>query len=430
MKNPNRTPGEHSDHTSDAAASSNSEPSSNSDGQDAVTLLKADHREVEELFANYEKATSSSKKASLAARICRDLIVHTLLEEELFYPACREKNVEHDDLDEAQVVHDTAKLLIAELMTEKPGDAYFDAKVKVLGDYIKLHVGEEEDPSDGIFAKALAAGVDMDALGQQIQTRRPSLVERNEFAPPNPRSLHVRTARTHAQESQAMPRYSQGQDRDEHGRFTSDNDYRYGSRYRDDDDYRRGSNGDRPRDEFGRFMHDDDYRGRDHSRSGEYARSGRNGDYRDRDENGRFMSHDERGGMYSSRSRYDDDDRGAGSYRQRDEEGRFMSDDRGRNGNDDRGRGGRYRDDDDRNGGRGWYGDPRGHAEASHRGWEHRESGRYVESGRYADDDDDRRGYAARGGRYEDHDHRGGHGGWFGDHDGHAEAARRGWRNR
>jgi len=413
MKNPSRTPGEKSERTSDA------EPTPDGTGLDAVTLLKADHRKVEDLFEQFLVATSSSKKASLTDQICRELIIHTILEEEIFYPACRESNVEHDDLDEAQVEHDAAKLLIAELMSDKPGAAYFDAKVKVLSEYIKLHVGEEENPSDGIFAKAQTAGLDMDALGQRIHARKQQLLGQTEFDPPNTQSLHVRTARTFSQETNAMPRYSQDFDRDERGRFMSDDDHRrgQGSRYRDDDDYRRGSNGDRPRDESGRFMRDDnDDRGR--------SRYGRSSNDRERDENGRFMSHDERGGMYSSRSRYEDDDRGprgyrgSGSYRERDDGGRFISD-------DDHGRYSRSRDDDDRNGGRGWYGDPRGHSEASRLGWQHRESGRYG-----SDNDDDRRGYASRRGRHEDDDDRGGHGGWFGDREGHAEAARRGWRNR
>ena len=112
--------------------------------------------------------------------------------------------------------------------------------------------------------------------------------------------------------------------------------------------------------------------------------------------------------MYSSHSRYGRDDDDYRGSRMRDEEGRFM-------GNGERHGG-------ERDGGRGWYGDPRGHAEASQRGWEHRSPGRYA-------DDDDRRGYGSRGGRHDPDDDRG-HGGWFGDAEGHAEAARRGWRNR
>lgn len=401
MKTPNRTPGETPERTPDAV------PAAGDGGHDAVALLKSDHRSVEALFEKYEAATSASEKAELVANICRELIVHTVLEEELFYPACRAAKVERGELDEAQVEHDSAKVLTAELMMEKPDAAYFDAKVKVLSEYIKLHVGEEENPGEGIFARALAAGVDMHALGEKLQARKSRLLEwmeSPEFDPPSPRSLHVMIARKHSQESKAMPRYSKDLERDERGRFVSDDDHRRGSRYRDDHDDRRGFYDDRTRNESGQFTRDDDRRWDND---------------RDREENGRFISHDEHSGMYSSRPRYgrdDGDDRGSAQYRPRDE-GRFTS-------GDDRGRSSRRHDDEDRNGGRGWYGDPRGHAEAAHRGWEHRDSGRYASRG-----DDDRRGHSLSRGRRDDDDDRG-HGGWYGDPEGHSEASRRGWRNR
>ena len=216
MKTPNRTPGETPERTPDAV------PAAGDGGHDAVALLKSDHRSVEALFEKYEAATSASEKAELVANICRELIVHTVLEEELFYPACRAAKVERGELDEAQVEHDSAKVLTAELMMEKPDAAYFDAKVKVLSEYIKLHVGEEENPGEGIFARALAAGVDMHALGEKLQARKSRLLEwmeSPEFDPPSPRSLHVMIARKHSQESKAMPRYSKDLERDERGRF-------------------------------------------------------------------------------------------------------------------------------------------------------------------------------------------------------------------
>src|SRR6185295_19636682 len=99
------------------------------------------------------------------------------LEEEIFYPACREKKIEDELLDEAQVEHDGAKIIIAELIAGSPGDEYYDAKVTVLSEYIKHHVGEEEKPSDGIFAKARKAGVDMKALGSRLQARKAELLQ-------------------------------------------------------------------------------------------------------------------------------------------------------------------------------------------------------------------------------------------------------------
>jgi len=144
--------------------------------QDAVALLKADHRKVEDLFEQYEAASRDSLKAKLAKEICLELVVHTMLEEEIFYPACRAQKVEHDDLDEAQVEHDGAKVLIREVMSQSPSDDYFDAKVKVLSEYIKHHVGEEEKPKSGIFTKAKKAGVDMIAVGGQIAARKAELM--------------------------------------------------------------------------------------------------------------------------------------------------------------------------------------------------------------------------------------------------------------
>ena len=105
--------------------------------QDAIALLKADHRKVEDLFEKYEKARG--KKADLAHQICLELIVHTTIEEELFYPACKGAG-EEDMLDEAYVEHDGAKMLIAEIAAGAPGDDFYDAKVKVLSEEINHHV--------------------------------------------------------------------------------------------------------------------------------------------------------------------------------------------------------------------------------------------------------------------------------------------------
>jgi hypothetical protein len=140
--------------------------------KDAIALLKADHRKVEELFEKYE--TSRSKKAEIAKQICLELTVHTMIEEEIFYPACKEA-VEEDNLDEAQVEHDGAKVLIAELEEGSPDDAYYDAKVKVLSEEIKHHVKEEEKPG-GIFSQLRESDVDLKALGEQIAARKEELL--------------------------------------------------------------------------------------------------------------------------------------------------------------------------------------------------------------------------------------------------------------
>ncbi|MEJ1970506.1 MAG: hemerythrin domain-containing protein [Rhizomicrobium sp.] len=121
--------------------------------QDAIALLKADHRKVEGLFAKFEKAKDSRTKQALAQEICTELTVHTIIEEEIFYPAC-EGAVEEDLHDEAYVEHDGAKVLVAELAQGGPDDEFYDAKMTVLSEQIKHHVKEEEKPGDGYFAQA------------------------------------------------------------------------------------------------------------------------------------------------------------------------------------------------------------------------------------------------------------------------------------
>ena len=140
--------------------------------QDAIALLKADHRKVEDLFEKYE--TARNKKADIAKQICLELTIHTIVEEEIFYPACRAAGVESDMLDEANVEHDGAKVLIGELENGTPEDEYYDAKVKVLSEEIKHHVKEEEKRG-GIFTEARKADLDLDALGEQIASRKKEL---------------------------------------------------------------------------------------------------------------------------------------------------------------------------------------------------------------------------------------------------------------
>lgn len=352
---------------------------------DAVSLLKQDHRNVEALFAKFEKAADISEKSQIVKQICRELIIHTLLEEEIFYPACRQ----HDDeepLDEAQIEHDGAKVLITDLLRHSPEDDFYDAKVKVLAEYIKHHVGEEEKPGAGIFAMAQKAGLDMKALGERLLARKKDLMERAEaddLPSPMTRALDVQLNRISKKE-ESMNRQSNIRDRDDRGRFMSD----------DEDDDRRYSRGN-----GGRSMRrDDDYDDRRRGWSGDpegHSQASRRG-WEGRRSDERYGDDDDRG--YRSRGRYEDDD-----Y-------------------DDRRRGGGRSSDE----GRGWYGDPRGHSEASRMGWEERRGGRY-------DDDDDRRGSRSRS-RYEDDDDRrsGGrdHGGWYGDPEGHSRASERGWEER
>jgi len=141
--------------------------------KDAITLLKADHRKVEELFEKYESARS--RKVDIAHEICMELTVHTMIEEEIFYPACRKAGVDSDMMDEANVEHDGAKSLIAELEAGSPDDDFYDAKVKVLSEEIKHHVKEEE-MRGGIFSAARETEIDLAALGEQMASRKEELL--------------------------------------------------------------------------------------------------------------------------------------------------------------------------------------------------------------------------------------------------------------
>ena len=141
---------------------------------DAVALLKEDHRKVEELFAQFEKSGEGGKR-TIAEEICKELTVHAMIEEEIFYPAC-EGNVEEDLIKEAYVEHDGAKVLIAEIEAGGPDDEFYDAKVTVLKEQIEHHVEEEEKRMEGLFSQARKAGLDMDELGLALAARKEELL--------------------------------------------------------------------------------------------------------------------------------------------------------------------------------------------------------------------------------------------------------------
>lgn len=147
----------------------------------AVQLLKKDHREVEGWFDEYEQLDSDKEKLELFGKIALALKVHTQIEEEIFYPEER-GDVEEDMLDEAYVEHDGAKKLIAEIEGMRPGDEFYDANVKVLGEYIKHHVKEEEQPG-GIFSQAKKGEEDLDEMGERIKARKEELMAEMGAAP-------------------------------------------------------------------------------------------------------------------------------------------------------------------------------------------------------------------------------------------------------
>lgn len=146
---------------------------------DAIALLKADHRKVEALFEQFETARGDGRKETLARQICTELKVHTMIEEEIFYPVFRGK-IEDDLLDEAYVEHDGAKMLINDIEAGGPDDDFYEAKVKVLSEEIEHHVGEEEKPSEGMFAQCRETDVDLVALRDQMIARKRELMAQAE----------------------------------------------------------------------------------------------------------------------------------------------------------------------------------------------------------------------------------------------------------
>ncbi len=159
---------------------------------DAIALLKADHRKVEDLFEKFQHAREDERKHALVHEICTELTIHTMIEEEVFYPACKGKIKDEDLLEEGYVEHDGAKVLIAELLDGSPSDEFYDAKVTVLSEMIKHHVKEEERRSEGLFAQARDAGLDMEALRDRLMARKEDLTSKFEngakLPPPQTRS--------------------------------------------------------------------------------------------------------------------------------------------------------------------------------------------------------------------------------------------------
>jgi hemerythrin superfamily protein len=140
---------------------------------DALALLRQDHQLVQGLFDQFEKTRSEDRKQSIAQQICQELTVHAQIEEEIFYPAAREAIRDQDLLDEATVEHASAKDLIAQIESAGAGSELFDAKVKVLGEYVKHHVKEEQNE---LFPKVRKTKLDLKELGQRLQERKMELM--------------------------------------------------------------------------------------------------------------------------------------------------------------------------------------------------------------------------------------------------------------
>jgi hemerythrin superfamily protein len=141
--------------------------------RDATALLRADHKQVSGLFADYEKTQSPAKKKQLVSQICTELSIHAQVEEEIFYPAVKLALEDTELIPEATVEHATLKMLIAEVEGVEPDGEMFDAKIKVLSEYVKHHVKEEQTE---IFPKAKSTTLDMKELGAQLTARKAELL--------------------------------------------------------------------------------------------------------------------------------------------------------------------------------------------------------------------------------------------------------------
>jgi hemerythrin superfamily protein len=142
-------------------------------GIDAIALLKADHQRVSQMYDQYEATRSTAKKKALVASICLELSVHAQVEEEIFYPAVKAALKDKEMVPEAQVEHATLKELIAQVKDKEPDGEMFDAKIKVMSEYTKHHVKEEQNE---MFPKAKQSKLDMKELGARIAARKEELM--------------------------------------------------------------------------------------------------------------------------------------------------------------------------------------------------------------------------------------------------------------
>lgn len=161
--------------TSNSAASAapKKAPARKAASKDATALLKEDHKRVAGLFEEFEKASSDTRKMALVAQICQELTVHAQIEEEIFYPAVKAALKDHEMVPEATVEHASVKDLIAAVEGKTPFGEMYDARVKVMGEFVKHHVKEEEKE---MFAKVRKTDLDLKALGEQMAARKEELM--------------------------------------------------------------------------------------------------------------------------------------------------------------------------------------------------------------------------------------------------------------
>ena len=136
-------------------------------------MLRADHKKVAGLFDAFEKTNSAARKKKIVSEICMELTVHATLEEEIFYPAVKAALKDHELVPEATVEHGSVKDLIAQVKDVEPDGEMYDARVKVMGEFVKHHVKEEQNE---MFPKAKKTKLDMIALGAQMAARKAELM--------------------------------------------------------------------------------------------------------------------------------------------------------------------------------------------------------------------------------------------------------------
>lgn len=172
-----------------AARGSSAARKTSANKNEAIAQLTADHARVKKMFKQYERLADADapdkQKQELAMMICTELTAHATAEEEIFYPAAREAIDKVELVDEADIEHASAKDLIAQIEGSSPSDDHYDAKVKVLGEYIDHHVQEEENE---MFPKVRRAKVDTVALGEQIAARKEELMQQKPAAKSGSRS--------------------------------------------------------------------------------------------------------------------------------------------------------------------------------------------------------------------------------------------------
>ena len=140
---------------------------------DAIAMLRADHKKVSGLFAEFDKARSNKHKKELVSQICAELEVHATVEEEIFYPAVKAALKDSELVPEASVEHASVKDLIAQVKDAEPGDEMYDARVKVMGEFVKHHVKEEQNE---MFPKVKSSRLDLKLLGEQMALRKEELM--------------------------------------------------------------------------------------------------------------------------------------------------------------------------------------------------------------------------------------------------------------